>query len=619
MSVEDLANQMAAMQGMLGQMQQQVVQADHRAQQAEVRATAIETTLAAATPTSPVHRRGAAAAAPTGQNDLVDTRLLSKPKPFNGSVDEWAGWAFKMLAYLSALDGAMSAELAAAVAGNIGDVRNSNMTMQEQARSRQLYFVLVLLLEGPALQLVKPVGTGEGYRAWRMLHERFEPDRPGRHAGQLQELIGYQFQVTNLEASLAEFEYKTSRYEDQSGERVGDKLKIAILQKGILDGQIQGHLILHAGRLITWELVKAEVLAVVTTRQALASCPGAVPMDIGYVGKKQKGKGKDKDVKGKWQDDVKGKWQDWKLQKGKDKGKDVKGKWQDYKGKGSSQKHDRNKDQCFYCHKPGHQKKDCRKRAADIARGIDVMTIEEAEGTENPVVGSVELAHVGIKRAARWELCTVEVLDSNGLSRNTDYPLESVECRSTQMTCDIQTVDCRQMLMVDSGAARSVCPMSHGSQHRLKPSSEEVTLVGADGREIPAYGERMVGYRLEKGGHIRIKYTAANVRKPVVSVSHAVRRGMSFVFAPSGSYMVRGDVQTDCSEEKIQLERHGDLFFIPATYDDNDGAEIMAIRPAREAVVPDESTVAAAASTDLTGLTAAAAASSSTDHGTCRS
>ena len=94
-----------------------------------------------------------------------------------------------MTAYLGALDANITQEIAHAVALPIAEVRNQSLTVQgAKDRSRQLYFVLVLLLEGPALQLIKPVGAGEGYRAWRVLQDQYEPNRPGRHAGLLQEL-----------------------------------------------------------------------------------------------------------------------------------------------------------------------------------------------------------------------------------------------------------------------------------------------------------------------------------------------------------------------------------------------------------------------------------------------
>ncbi len=76
---------------------------------------------------------------------------------------------------------------------------------------------------------------------------------------------------------MADFEYKVSRYEEQSGEKFGDKMKIAIAQRDLADQQLQTHLILHAARLSAWELARQKVQAVLTTRHAIGSYQQATP------------------------------------------------------------------------------------------------------------------------------------------------------------------------------------------------------------------------------------------------------------------------------------------------------------------------------------------------------
>jgi hypothetical protein len=326
------------------------------------RATRAEAALAASVP---VASQPAAATSRPPAADLVDTRLLTKPKAFGGQEAEWAGWSFKMLAYIGALDGDMLGELVeAAAAPAVADVQNVRMSPPGQARSRQLYYVLILLLEGTALQLVKAVPSGEGYRVWRVLQERFESSMPSRQAGLLQEIIGYQFPAEQIEAGIAEFEFKVNKYENQSGEVISEKLKIAIMQKGLQDLQIQGHLVLHAGRLVTWDAVRNEVQSVLSTRQAIAACHTTVPMEIGFVYKGKGGK-KGKDKKGKDKSKSKspaaapaGKGKGSGAQKGGKDAKDV---------------------ECFYCHKKGHYKKDCRKWLADQGKGVNELDAEESE------------------------------------------------------------------------------------------------------------------------------------------------------------------------------------------------------------------------------------------------
>ena len=271
---------MEALEQRFQQLELALAASQQQAQAAEARAQAAEDAANAAAAAAAAPRTGDVEAVGSRAlpSELIDTRLLAKPKAFGGIEEDWPAWSFKMMAYLSALDHTMTEELLHAVVEPLEDVRNSKLLLPAaQARSRQLYFILVLLLEGQALLLIKPVGVGEGYRAWRVLQDQYEPDRPGRHAGLLQELIGFQFPQANVTGALADFEYRLTKYESQSKEKVGDIIKMAILQRGMQDEQLKQHLVLHAARLTTWEAMRSEVSMVITTRQALQT---SVPMDV---------------------------------------------------------------------------------------------------------------------------------------------------------------------------------------------------------------------------------------------------------------------------------------------------------------------------------------------------
>ena len=379
--MDQLAQQIVDMQAQMQFMMSAMTQMGERATRAE----------AALAASVPVVSQQTTATSRAPAADLVDTRLLTKPRAFGGQEAEWPGWSFKMLAYIGALDGDMLSELEeAAAATAVTDVQNVRMSPDGQGRSRQLYYVLILLLEGSALQLVKAVPSGEGYRVWRVLQERFESTMPSRQAGLLQEIIGYQFPAEQIEAGIAEFEFKVNKYENQSGEVISEKLKIAIMQKGLQDLQIQGHLVLHAGRLLTWDAVRNEVQSVLSTRQAIAACHTTVPMEIGFVYKGKNGK-KGKQKKGKDKSKLKspaapaaGKGKGFGDQKGKD-AKDV---------------------ECFYCHKKGHYKKDCRKWLAD-SKGVNEMDAEEPEAQPSQLsVQAMEQA----RTAADW-MWSLEIVD----------------------------------------------------------------------------------------------------------------------------------------------------------------------------------------------------------------
>ena len=137
----------------------------------------------------------------------------------------------------------------------------------------------------------------------------------------LQELIHYGF-PGDPRTALDEFEVLLRRYSALSREDVSEGLKVALVQKGITDDALKTHLVLHASRLSTFQLVRS----VLITREVLGQ--GPMPMDIGALDLKGKGKAK-----------------------GKGKGKN--------KDKGKAKDKPDAEMTCCYCGKVGHRKADC--------------------------------------------------------------------------------------------------------------------------------------------------------------------------------------------------------------------------------------------------------------------
>ena len=117
----------------------------------------------------------------------------------------------------------------------------------------------------------------------------------------------------DVRGSLDEFEVKIRRYERSCNDVLSDRVKIAVVQKGIEDDDLRRHLLMHAARLETYPLVREEIRSIITARDTLT---GPAPMDIGAV---QKGKEKGRGKKGK--NKSKGKGKNKSKGKGKEKEK----------------------------------------------------------------------------------------------------------------------------------------------------------------------------------------------------------------------------------------------------------------------------------------------------------
>ena len=119
----------------------------------------------------------------------------------------------------------------------------------------------------------------------------YEPTTTGGETSLLLEVLAQTF-TGDVRGSLDEFEVKIRRYERSCGEVLFDRVKIAVVQKGIEDDDLRRHLLVHASRLTTYPLMHEEIRSIIMARDTLT---GPVPMDIGAVYKgKGKGKGKDK-------------------------------------------------------------------------------------------------------------------------------------------------------------------------------------------------------------------------------------------------------------------------------------------------------------------------------------
>ena len=67
----------------------------------------------------------------------------------------------------------------------------------------------------------------------------------------------------DVRGSLDEFEVKIRRYERSCNKILSDRVKIAVVQKGIEDEDLRRHVLMHASRLSTYPLVREEIRSII--------------------------------------------------------------------------------------------------------------------------------------------------------------------------------------------------------------------------------------------------------------------------------------------------------------------------------------------------------------------
>ena len=274
----------------IGGMERAPIEQQARADQASTALQALQQQLHQSVTTAQQAQRRAAAAEAAGASAVVDTRLLSKPR--HSTVVKRAGGRSSSSSWLTAEPSTVASRTCWFL-GETWDVAamwNIHMDPDARALSAQLHYMLIMVCQEGAQMLLEHAGDTEGGVAWRRLLDEFARTA-GRQCALLQELLHYGF-PGEPRTALDKFEVLLRRYSALSGEDVSESLKVALVQKGITDDALKTHLVWHASRLSTFQLVREEVRSVLIMRQALGQ--GPMPVDIGALDVKGKGKAKGK-------------------------------------------------------------------------------------------------------------------------------------------------------------------------------------------------------------------------------------------------------------------------------------------------------------------------------------
>ena len=340
--LHELAQARAAIQTLAGQVEAQQTQLN---QMSQARRDSRLSDLSGMIPTHELLRVPNQSAS-SSFTPIVDTRTLGKPEVFKSDPAEYSDWSFVLKSYLACISPDYI-DLLDRIAGSRVSMPNRLLGETDRKLSTQLYYILVMLVKGRALDVVQNTGPGEGAEAMRRLEEMFHPRVASRFVGTLSLILNTRFSGEDLEAELEAFEKTIRRYEQESSKSIDDEMLMGIIINGIQDNSIRDHVIRNASRLTSYQSVRAELLEMSRTSRVLAQMPS--PMEIGAVpqkGKKGDGKGKGKP-------------------KGKGDGKPTSSNKGNGKGKGGKPDNPHRDKECRYCKKMGHIKADCRKRMAD--------------------------------------------------------------------------------------------------------------------------------------------------------------------------------------------------------------------------------------------------------------
>ena len=220
-------------------------------------------------------------------SSVIDARTLGKPETFKGDPNEYAAdWSFVLQAYVACVNHKF-VDLVKRVEESRVPMLNYALSEGDHALSTQLYYILVMLVKGRALDVVQNTGPGEGAESLRRLEELYHPRIASRFVGTLGLILNTRFSGHDLESELELFEKTIRRYEQESGKSIDDQMLAGIIINGIQDNSIRDHVIRNSSRLNTYQAIRNELLEMARTNRVLSQMP--TPMDIGAVPWKPKG------------------------------------------------------------------------------------------------------------------------------------------------------------------------------------------------------------------------------------------------------------------------------------------------------------------------------------------
>ena len=522
---------------------------------------------------------------------VVDTRVLGKPKPFKGTPAEWPNWSVVIKCYC----GAMSPQMAALMewaGSHVGECLNAALSQDQIHHSTQLYYILIMLVEGPALTRVINAGHGQGLNAWRALVAEYEPKSAARKVGDLVALLQFDF-GKDIVVGFETFDRLINEYDRKSPIPLQDDVKVGTVLRNLADGPLKQHLLMSLDQLDTYDKLRNEVIRVRHAQMAAAGAPQ--PMDLSDVGNAGEldALGKGKGPRGRGRGGGRGGGQGGRgggagspivpsgnchycgkpnhfaancPQKARDLARQQGGGKQPGGGGGGGKpkakakaKPQAFKGNCNRCGRPGHMKKDCRAKTHVSGKQLGSLEETEADQPEGEEPASGDFGGLFFNSFDSPPVAKVPGGEDHGGADWGDPDLLICDCcdpkpvippRVSTSKADTDILKATASLAalesevitfaVDSGAAVTVIDPKKATSYPLLENAESragKTYRSAFGGTMPDLGTRALVGTVGSTGTVRgMKARVAKVVRPLLSVFEMVESGHRVVFDSDGSY-----------------------------------------------------------------------------------
>ena len=507
-----------------------------------------------------------------------DRRILDAKKflpqdigRFDGKDEHWRVWSTQFMAVIKETDPEIY-QVMKGVETALDPIEDADLYLDDGAaeKTAAIYNRLVRLLDGAAFTLHQSVANENGLEVWRLLSQRYNPLTPVRGMQLIMRAIepGKIRKGEDVQARINAWEGLLDLYERDYKEHLPEGIKIGVLIT-MIPADLQDIILQHMGteRRREYREVKQQVIRLVDDRMRCMQMrdKGPAPMDIGQVTSRDPWPPEassftltdDYDLAAVGKGVAKGKGGKGKGGKGAARrcftcgetghiaaqckgGNDGKGK---AKGKGKAATDQRS---CWNCGGKGHVAARCpswQNRPVYLVEPDDEPSEEDFGKGDTIACWSVETeaeheqwktVHAkGFRAGASRRLQASSGASAAHMNRFQCLAPLSEEDEEEEAT-EISVLEARGAWVkvpatLDSGAAEHVCPRNMLPEIAVQPGGKKRHYVAANGTRIQDEGEKVVPFTTGEGQARKVRFRAAEVMKPLISMVKVVAAGNDVV------------------------------------------------------------------------------------------
>ena len=201
---------------------------------------------------------------------------VGKPDVWNSDKTPFLEWDHRWRVYMGMCSTAIFSDIQNIRENPKRIVIYSNLELTRHQASNEVYFSLVMLTTCKAATIVRTVRDNNGYEAYRLLRQRFDPENYGKHLSSLTQILKFDFgsNPSDFLDKLIEWEGLIDKYEQETLKTISENLLSAIVVEKAPEA-IKMHLLVQCGERPDWPKLRQTV-----HDYCYSVISGPIPMDV---------------------------------------------------------------------------------------------------------------------------------------------------------------------------------------------------------------------------------------------------------------------------------------------------------------------------------------------------